>query len=210
MSIVILSWKDKKNKYAHVFIYRYINYSMWYNDKEQKMLMSKYPLMIWAQTSVLRKKTLPLKTVTKSVRDFALDLIELMWMYHGVGLAAPQVNQSIRMFAYTQRDTSQKEWELWEEWVMINPKIVHYSSAQEIDKEWCLSLPGLEWEVARAKEITISYTDIKGRQLIKKVTWYNARILQHELDHLDGVLYIDKATKVWEKKWEKGEALFNG
>jgi peptide deformylase len=138
--------------------------------------------------------------VSKEIRLLAADLIELMREYDGVWLAAPQIGRSIRMFAYTQRETTKKKRDLLEEWVMINPKIVHSSQETNLEKEWCLSLPGIEGEVERATTITIAYIDTRWKQQIKKATWYNARILLHELDHLDGVLFIDKAKNVREKK----------
>lgn len=173
---------------------------MWYSDKDVEVLKKDFPLIVGAQTEVLRKRASEIVSITKDIRDLAFVLLELMWAYDGVGLAAPQIWQSLRMFAYTQRDTTKKERELLEEGVMINPKIVHFWSEQVVDKEGCLSLPWIEWEVPRSKAITIAYTNLKGKQIVKKATWYNARILQHEFDHLDGVLYIDRAVRVWEKK----------
>lgn len=158
-----------------------------------------YPLVVGAQEKVLRALAQPIRTLDKEMRVLAKNLVELMWIYDGVGLAAPQIGKSIRMFAYTQWDVTKKHWELLEEWVMINPKVISSSQEMCVEKEWCLSLPGIEGEVERPVFITITYMDIRGRQQVKKATWYNARILLHELDHLDGVLFIDKAVKVREK-----------
>ena len=169
-------------------------------DNMEKILMHKYPLVIGAQEPVLRALAVPIRTLNTEIRSLAFDLIELMRLYDGVGLAAPQIGKSLRMFAYTQWDTSKKKRELLEEGIMINPKLVHSSQELCTEKEWCLSLPGIEWDVERSVYITIAYMDIRGKQQIKKATWYNARILLHELDHLDGILFIDKAKKIVEKK----------
>jgi peptide deformylase len=168
----------------------------------EKRLSKIYPLVIGADAPVLR--TLAKAVVlTSEMRRLALDLIELMWEYDGVGLAAPQIGQSLRMFAYTQRDVSTKKRELLEEGVMINPRLVASSHDMIEETEWCLSLPGIEGEVERSLTITITYTDIRGKQHVKKATGFNARILLHELDHLDGILFIDKATKIVHKTHKK-------
>jgi peptide deformylase len=75
---------------------------------------------------------------------------------------------------------------------MINPKVLSTSEETVINTEWCLSLPGEEWEVARPKWATIEWTDVTWKKQLRKVEWYNARIMLHEIDHLDGVLFIDK------------------
>ncbi len=75
---------------------------------------------------------------------------------------------------------------------MINPVVLSSSDTHVRDKEWCLSLPGIEWEVERSKQITVKYTNLQGKDIIKKISGYNARIILHEIDHLDWVLFIDK------------------
>ncbi len=167
---------------------------------QDKYLLEKYPLIIWASTPVLRKKAHIVEKINYQIRLLAHDLLELMRLYDWVWLAAPQINHSLRMFAYTQWDTTKKKRSLLEEWVMINPKIISLDKELVTGKEWCLSLPWIEWEVLRSIAVTIHYVDIKWKEHIKKATGYNARILLHEFDHLDGVLFIDKAEKVYEVK----------
>jgi peptide deformylase len=104
-------------------------------DKMEKQLLSKYPLVIGAQETVLRTVASPIRTLNADIRSLAFDLIELMRLYDGVGLAAPQIGKSIRMFAYTQWDTSKNKRELLEEGVMINPKLVHSSQETCVEKE---------------------------------------------------------------------------
>lgn len=176
-----------------------MKYFILLSDKMRKELIDIYPLVIGAQEDVLRAIASPIRIFDKALRFLAKDLLSLMWQYDGVGLAAPQIGKSIRMFAYTQRDTNKKNRKLLEEGVMINPKLIHMSEENCIENEWCLSLPGIEWEVERAIQVIFWYMDTQGKQQVKKASGYNARILLHELDHLDGILFIDRASKVRKK-----------
>ena len=115
-----------------------------------------------------------------------------MHAYDGVWLAAPQINQNLRMVAVTQRDTSKKNWKQVDQFVMINPRILFMSDVTEVDKEGCLSLPGEEWFVKRPQSITVQYTWLDSKKHIHKAIGFNARVILHELDHLDGVLFVDK------------------
>jgi peptide deformylase len=96
------------------------------------------------------------------------------------------------MAAITQWDMSKKKRELLEEVIMINPEVISKGEKTEIEEEGCLSLPGITGDVSRPTQITIKYQTIDGKQHIRKISGYNARIVQHEIDHLDGVLFIDK------------------
>lgn len=158
-------------------------------------LFTQYPLQIGENNPILRKKCQEVKTITKEIRTFAQDLLELMRLYKGVWLAAPQVGKPRRMAAITQWDMSKKDRELIEEHVVINPVIVSQWDDTSVDTEACLSLPHIQWPVARPTVITLKYTGIDGKQYFHKASGYNARIILHELDHLDGVLFIDKL--VW-------------
>jgi peptide deformylase len=76
--------------------------------------------------------------------------------------------------------------------IMINPTIIAVSEQLESDEEWCLSLPWEQWSVQRPSWATIQWTDLKNKKQIRKVEWYNARVMLHEIDHLNWVLFIDK------------------
>ncbi len=151
-----------------------------------------FPLEFGENNPVLRKKCLEVKYFTKETKILVEALAVLMWEYEGVGIAAPQIWQTVRIAAVTQRDTSKKNRELLEEFVMINPILIGKGDETVIDEEACLSLPKITGKVARPLDITIKYQTIDGKTHIKKATGYNARILLHEMDHLDGVLFIDK------------------
>jgi len=158
----------------------------------EEKLKKAYPLVVGSTTSILRTPTKPIDKITGDMRKFCKDLIELMWIYEGVGLAAPQVDKSLRIAAFTQWDYSKKDRKLLMENIMINPEIIAQSDTLIIDKEGCLSLPDITGEVARPKWVTVRFQDMKGKPQVLKAVGYNARIVLHEIDHLDGILFIDK------------------
>ena len=161
-------------------------------------LQKKYPLITWQDTPILRAVCDPIKKITPEIKEFAKALQELMRAYEWVGLAAPQIGQNHRMAAVTQRDTSERDkdgrviWDLTKEFVMINPKILAASDNLKTDNEACLSLPWINGDVARPHQITIQYLWVDGKTHVHKATGFNARVILHEMDHLDGVLFIDK------------------
>lgn len=156
------------------------------------LIEEKYPLVTWADSPILRVKCAPVKEVTKDIKQFAKDLLKLMKEYNWVGIAAPQVWVDARMAAFSQLSIEKHDWDVVSEDVMINPEILYASEHFEKDEEWCLSLPRTIWTVSRPDEITVRYTNMKWREVILKAKGYNARIILHEIDHLDGILFIDK------------------
>lgn len=107
----------------------------------------------------------------------------------GVGLAAPQVGYNIRMIVVSLlRDREDEDFKTV---LMINPTILEHSENKDIDIEWCLSVPWEKWRVARWHEIKLKYLDEKGKEKVLKLEWLSARIIQHEIDHLDGILFTD-------------------
>jgi len=138
----------------------------------------------------LRKKAEEIKEITPEIKELAEDMTETMLKSErdAVGLAAPQVGVSIRMFVAQTRNGPG---------VFINPEISKKSGKEAVE-EGCLSLPGLWLKVKRAKEIELEAIDINGKKIKTKAVGLFARILQHEIDHLNGVLIIDKAS-FWQK-----------
>lgn len=113
--------------------------------------------------------------------------------HHGIGLAAPQIGTSKRIIIVglpIARDDEQ-----YPIMAMINPIILSKSSEKDIDEEGCLSLPGITGKVERSTSIEVEWMDLKGRKMKKKITGFGARVIQHEVDHLDGVLISDKFLK---------------
>lgn len=112
---------------------------------------------------------------------------------HWVGLAAPQIGYNKRLIVVSLL----KDWddENYPTIMMINPKILDASQECEIEWEGCLSVPGEKWEVERYKRIKLSYIDENKKEKIVVLSGTSARIVQHEIDHLDGVLFVDKIKK---------------
>lgn len=137
---------------------------------------------------ILRQKASAIKDITdKEIQKLIPEMIETMLRKDGLGLAAPQVGQSVRMIAVRHKDG---------ELIMINPMIVKKSLLKEIDEEGCLSVPNIFGEVKRCKKITVKYLDGDGKQHKISAEGLFARVIQHEIDHLDGILFIDKAKNL--------------
>lgn len=126
------------------------------------------------------------------IAEIAKGMLKVMYAAEGVGLAAPQVGVNKRLMVYNPTGDSQK----WlEETILVNPKIVEYSDAKDTAVEGCLSFPDMSGDVTRSKWIKVQATNLKGKPIKKKFTGWEARIFQHEYDHLDGTVYIDRLTE---------------
>ena len=129
---------------------------------------------------------------SKEIADLAKGMLKVMYAAEGVGLAAPQVGVNKRLMVYNPSGDSKK----WlEETILVNPKIVEYSEGKDTEIEGCLSFPDMNGEVTRSKWIKVQATNLKGRPIKKKFTGWEARIFQHEYDHLDGTVYIDRLSE---------------
>lgn len=138
--------------------------------------------------AVLRQVAQSIDSVTDEVRDVATKMIELMHLAPGVGLAAPQVGLPWRMFV------ANASGEAGDDFVFINPVLSNPSRDVEDYEEGCLSLPSIKAEIRRPKAITITATNLEGEEISLTSDELPARIWQHETDHLDGVLIIDRMT----------------
>ena len=119
-----------------------------------------------------------------------------MYQNKGVGLAAPQVGENIRVIATSQRDKKKTKDKFLGETIMINPKIIEKSKETILREEACISLPNCTGMVRRYYAITVEFLDLKGKKQTKKYKEFNAVIVQHEIDHLDGVLFMDKVVPI--------------
>lgn len=133
----------------------------------------------------LKKKAEPLTGFGPEEQKIFDDMIETMYAEDGVGLAAPQVGISKRVMIASPTMT------LGEEYVFVNPEILE-ARGRELGIEGCLSLPGISGEIARAKLIKFRALDREGKPVEMEVKDFFARIVQHEVDHLNGVLLIDR------------------
>jgi len=159
---------------------------------------------------ILRKKTRPVTKFDDELQRLIDDMIETMRAANGVGLAGPQVNQPLRLTVIEtlpEQDEEGNEIEGSRELiVLINPEIVWESRSMVDGIEGCLSIPGWVGEVSRNESVRIRAQDRRGRKVRLKLKDWTARIAQHEIDHLNGVLYIDRLTAP-ERLWREEEFL---
>ncbi len=120
------------------------------------------------------------------------DMIDTMHEYHGVGLAAPQVHEGLRIFV-AMLDAHPDE-EKSEVSVVINPEIAPITDARVEGWEGCLSIPDIRGMVPRHMEIAVASLDRKGHRIERRLKGFPARVVQHETDHLDGILFLDRMT----------------
>lgn len=143
---------------------------------------------------VLRKKAAAVLSIKSSqVQALIDDLIATVMEVDGVGIAAPQVYQSQRLFILASHPNPRyPKAPYMKPTAIINPQIVFQSKAVAKDWEGCLSIPGLRALVPRSKEIKVRYNDRTGRLVQKKFNDFVARIFQHEFDHINGILFVDR------------------
>jgi peptide deformylase len=126
-----------------------------------------------------------------AIQQLIDDMLETMAEYHGVGLAAPQVHQELRLFVASLDAGDDREAPA-EPFVVINPEITVVGSDMVEDWEGCLSIPDIRGRVPRAREIKMRAVDRKGERLQLSAHDFPARVVQHETDHLDGILFFDR------------------
>ncbi len=168
---------------------------------------------------ILRRKTKPITKFDKNLQTLIDDMIETMRDAPGVGLAAPQVNigQQLIVVEYAEDDDEENfDEENAEEpqpvkpkllYVMINPEIVKASEEKVLGVEGCLSIPGIQGEVERHQAVQVKGLNRYGKPQKLKVDGWMARIFQHEIDHLNGVLFTDRAVRVWKFQQDEEHEL---
>ena len=140
---------------------------------------------------ILRKKATEVKELSEEIKKLAGDMIEIMIESQGIGLAAPQIGESKRIIVVQMEKGPQ---------VFINPKIIAKSKEKELMEEGCLCFPKLFLEIKRAKKVQIEAVTIAGEKVRIEAEGLLAHIFQHEVDHLDGILFIDRVSfsrKLW-------------
>ena len=151
---------------------------------------------------VLRRKARTVTTFDKNLQTLIDDMIETMREAPGVGLAAPQVNVSERLIVVEYAEEEDEEGEDQPEkpkklFAMINPEIVKSSAETIMGVEGCLSIPNLVGEVERHAAVQVKGLNRHGKPMKIKAEGWLARIFQHEIDHLNGILFPDRAKRVW-------------
>ena len=162
--------------------------------------------------------TVPHPTLNKKARkvtDFGPqlqtlidDMVETMRAAPGVGLAAPQVDALLRLIVIEFGD-EEDETVPPKLYPLINPEIARHSRETLMDTEGCLSVPNLVGEVERYESITVKGLNRQGKPIKVKAKGWLARIFQHEIDHLNGILFTDLATQIWEPVTEEEKALID-
>ena len=138
---------------------------------------------------ILRRRAMDVQAFDASLRDLASQMLEAMEREEGVGLAAPQVGLDLRLLvALAMREPGD---ETAEPVVMVNPEILERSHETWVYEEGCLSIPGVRGDVTRPERVRVHYQDLDGTNHTIDVDGMFARILQHEIDHLNGKLFID-------------------
>ncbi len=138
---------------------------------------------------ILKKKSLEIDEINEEIKALAKEMAEIMFENQGVGLAAPQLGILKRIIVVKGEKGAA---------AFINPKIIQKSKATEVAEEGCLCLPGIFLKIKRAKKIEITATNLAAEKIQFQAEGTVARVLQHEIDHLDGILIIDKVP-FWQK-----------
>jgi peptide deformylase len=141
---------------------------------------------------ILRKKSAPLEKVDNELKTLMNDMLETMYAAPGIGLAAVQVGILKRLIVIDISKEKEKKNPLF----LINPEIISKSKNTSVHEEGCLSLPGYFAEIERSAECQIAYIDYDGKKKEMKVSGLLATCIQHEVDHLNGILFIDYLSKL--------------
>ena len=154
--------------------------------------MSVLPLT-YIPDQILRKKTRKVSKLTDEMVSLIDDMVETMHAEHGVGIAANQVGRNLRIAYIEITEESHENGEIIEaeSYLLINPEIIKRVGVREVD-EGCLSIPGFRGNLSRSTKVTVRAQDINGKEFRIKAENLLAQALEHEIDHLNGVLYVDR------------------
>lgn len=145
---------------------------------------------------VLKQKAKKVPAVTDEVLTLLDNMLETMYASNGIGIAAPQVGVSQRMVVIDVEQNKEEEDKTGNPIFMINPEIIWHSEELSVYCEGCLSVPGQNAEVERPASVKVKYLDKTGKEQILAAEGLLATCIQHELDHLDGILYIDHLSRL--------------
>lgn len=153
--------------------------------------MAKLEIQTGKNNPILRQKSLPVRNFDKSLKKLVKDLKDTMLKAKGLGIAAPQVGKHLRLFITTLDYDEPGQRFI----TMINPVITSIGTRMKTGEEGCLSLPGIYGKVERNNRARVEYQDLDGNRQVLELDGLNARVIQHENDHLDGVLFVDRMKK---------------
>lgn len=135
---------------------------------------------------ILKRKADTIPLVTEPIKLLAAQMLATMKLARGIGMAAPQVGHSIRLLVFDIGNQFG---------ILINPEILETEGEPVVDMEGCLSFPGEFCKVPRHTKIKVQYVDLSGKTVVKSFEGLAARVVQHEMDHLDGILMQDKEVE---------------
>jgi peptide deformylase len=155
---------------------------------------------------ILNKKSQKVKVFNDELKKLADDMVKLMFANKGVGLSAPQIGKNIKLVVIEYNEDRFRDINGFNEsdgygdiiiplTILVNPKITNFSKETDVQEEGCLSLPNIELPIRRSKKIKVLAQDINGNKICIRATDLFARALQHEIDHLDGILINDASHK---------------
>lgn len=163
-----------------------------------------YPVTVIGH-STLRKRATEISKDYPDLNSVIDNMFETMYSADGVGLAAPQINKSIRLIVIDAEPMSEDEPELKDfKKIFINPEIIERTGEEDFFNEGCLSIPGIREDVLRPSNIKIRYYDQEFNEHLEEFDGTKARIIQHEYDHLEGILFTDRVSAI-RKKMIKGK-----
>ncbi len=145
--------------------------------------------IVYYPDPILRNVSKKIKKITPEIRELVDEMFETMYENIGIGLAAPQIGKNIRLFVIDVRDPDEPQ-----KLVFINPVITAKSKEKEKIEEGCLSLPDIAANVIRPVEVTVKALDLDGNEFVIEADGMLARCIQHEYDHLDGIVFTDKVS----------------
>lgn len=154
---------------------------------------------------VLHRRATEVEIIDDAVRRLAADMFETMDAAHGVGLAAPQVGVGLRIFTYAYPETAAVP----PRGVLINPvlrligRVPKTAPDADEESEGCLSVPGQAFPLKRSDHVEVAGFDDQGAPVSFEATGWFARVMQHEFDHLNGCLYVDRLDPRWSRRWKK-------
>ena len=157
--------------------------------------------LVFYDNALLRKKAKPIEQLNEESLKLARDMTETMIHGNGVGLAAPQIGKLVRLFIIRDEFVGlDGEYHLGEPEVFINPQLSKPSKETVLMSEGCLSIPGIHADVVRPKSLFVRWQMLDGTWKEEEISGFRARVIMHENDHLNGVLYIDRLDSATRKK----------
>jgi peptide deformylase len=165
--------------------------------------------IITSENPILRRKAKKVAKITPELRALADDMVETMRTAPGLGLAAPQVAQSVRLFV-AELEESEEQPGSGKTYIVFNPEYMFKSDESVEGVEGCLSIPGWAGEVTRHEQVVVKGLDRQGNRIRIEAEGLLARVFQHEIDHLNGVLFTDRISdpeKIWPIKEGEEESV---